>query len=68
MAIQNDIPKLTDTWATAQQKVKNVLAMLDSIENSALVRDRSSLVPDRPIIGPPAPASAPPGIQGLRNR
>jgi hypothetical protein len=70
MAIQNDIPNLTDTLGTAQQKIANINKMLDNIENSSLVRDRSALVPEKPPTGPPEPASlsAPPGIQSLRNR
>lgn len=41
-AIENDIPKLTDTLGTAQQKLKNINTLLDNAENSILVRDRSA--------------------------
>ncbi len=40
-AIENDIPRLTDTIGTAQQKVSNINSMLDNAEQSILVRDRS---------------------------
>jgi hypothetical protein len=36
------LPKLTDTWDTAQQKVKNFGTMLDNKEKNALSRDRSA--------------------------
>lgn len=44
-AIENDIPKLTDTIGTAQQKVKNINTMLDNAEKSILIRDRSAAAP-----------------------
>lgn len=50
-AIENDIPRLTDTVAVAQRKVKNIETMLENAEQSMLVRDRS--------VKPPAPS--PPG-------
>jgi hypothetical protein len=48
-AIENDIPKLSDTLGTARQKVANIETMLENAEKSILERDRST----------PAPASAP---------
>ncbi len=42
MAIENDIPKLTDTVGVAQQKVKNIGTMLDNAESSIVVKDRSA--------------------------
>lgn len=62
-AIENDIPKLTDTVGTAQQKLKNINTMLDNAEQSILVRDRRAVTP-------PA-AEAPkltPGLQSLKDR
>jgi hypothetical protein len=40
-AIENDIPRLTDTLKVAQQKVQNINTMLDNAEQSILVKDRS---------------------------
>jgi hypothetical protein len=48
-AITNDIPQLTDTVGTAQQKLKNINTMLENAEASILVRDRSAT---------PSPAAA----------
>lgn len=42
MAIENDLPKLTDTLSVAQQKVKNISTMLDNAENSIVVKDRAA--------------------------
>ncbi len=64
LAIENDIPKLTDTVSVARQKVANITTMLDNAENSIVTRDRSA----QPV-APAAPTDEPPpGIQGLRNR
>jgi hypothetical protein len=41
-AIENDIPKLTDTVGTARQKLQNINTMLENAEKSILVRDRQS--------------------------
>jgi len=41
-AIENDIPKLTDTVGVAQQKLKNINTLLDNAESSIVVRDRKS--------------------------
>lgn len=40
-AVENDIPKLTDTLATAQQKVSNIQKLLNNAESSILVKDAS---------------------------
>lgn len=40
MAIQNDIPKVTDTQAVATQKFKNIRDMLQRAEEGILVRSR----------------------------
>jgi hypothetical protein len=64
-AIENDIPKLTDTVGVARQKVANITTLLDNVENSIVVRNRS--VPVQPA-GPPQPATVPPNVQGLLNR
>jgi hypothetical protein len=44
-AVENDIPKLTDTLTVAQRKVKNIQTMLDNAEKSILTRDRSADAP-----------------------
>ncbi len=41
-AIENDIPKLTDTLDVAKQKVSNINTMLENAEKSILVRDHSA--------------------------
>lgn len=43
LMLQNDIPQITDTWDVAQQRVKNLLTLLDHKEESILVHNRSSL-------------------------
>jgi hypothetical protein len=43
-AMENDIPQITDTVATAAQRIKNLMTMLNHKENDALTRNRSSLV------------------------
>ncbi|HEV8262939.1 MAG TPA: hypothetical protein VGQ19_19560, partial [Burkholderiales bacterium] len=48
-AIENDIPKLSDTLGTARQKVANIETMLENAEKSILERDRSA--PAGPTIG-----------------
>lgn len=40
-AIENDIPKLTDTVGVAQQKLKNINTLLDNAEGSVVVRNRA---------------------------
>lgn len=42
LAIQNDIPKITDTVGAAQQKLKNMNAFLENMEKAHLVKDRSA--------------------------
>jgi hypothetical protein len=42
-AVENDIPKITDTVGVAQQKFNNIKVLLDNAEKSMLVRNRSSL-------------------------
>lgn len=62
-AIENDIPKLTDTVGVAQQKLKNINTLLDNAEGSIVVRDRS--------VTPQPQAAAPtltPGLAGLAGR
>lgn len=61
-AIENDIPKLTDTLGTAQQKMKNINTMLDNAERSIVVRDRGVTTP------PPSSSPLTPGLQGLKDR
>lgn len=65
MAIENDIPKLTDTLGTAQQKLKNIETMLENAEQSILVRNRSVAPPPS---GPRTPAPLSPGLQRLQDR
>jgi len=43
LAVANDIPKITDTVGTAQQKQANIRAQLDNVETSMLVRRRGGL-------------------------
>lgn len=43
LALQNDLPEITDTLGTADQKLKNINDQLDNVENSILIRDRSTL-------------------------
>lgn len=52
-AIENDIPKLTDTYGVAQQKVSNINTLLDNAERSIVVRDRSTA--DQTPADPSAP-------------
>lgn len=62
-AIENDIPKLTDTVGVARQKLKNINTLLDNAEGSIVVRDRS--------VTPQPQAAAPtltPGLAGLAGR
>lgn len=65
LAIENDIPKLTDTAGTAQQKIKNITTLLNNAEAPILVRDRSVPVPPA---GPDQPPALTPGLQQLRDR
>jgi hypothetical protein len=62
-AIENDIPKLTDTLGTAQQKFKNIDTMLENAERSVLVRDRSV----KPTVTPPPAPIAPMTSHGAGN-
>ena len=63
-AVENDIPKLTDTVATAQAKMQKIKTLLQNSEDSILVRDRRPVTPPPP----PPPPPEPPGIQSLRKR
>jgi hypothetical protein len=69
-AIENDIPRLTDTVGAAQQKLKNINTMLENAERSILVRDRSAVTPT-PGAAPSSSSVAPsltPGLQRLSER
>jgi hypothetical protein len=73
LAIENDIPQLTDSWATARQRVANLNAMLDSKEDAALQRDRRSMVVpggvnDKGQTAPPATPGKTPTAQDLINK
>jgi hypothetical protein len=48
LIMENDMPQITDTVGVAQQRVANVMKLIESKENSALVRDRSTLNPKKP--------------------
>jgi hypothetical protein len=37
------LPKITDTWDTAQKKIDNFTSMLDNKEKNALTKDRSTI-------------------------
>lgn len=63
-SIENDLPKLTDTLATAQQKRKNIERMLENIEKSILVRDRSVPAPMGPEAAPFQLSSGLAGVEG----
>jgi hypothetical protein len=70
-AIENDIPKLTDTLGVARQKVANITTLLNNVENSIVVRNRAVAPAAPPTGGTPAAPAAPglsPGLQGLMNR
>jgi hypothetical protein len=43
LAIDNDIPKLSDTLDTARQKLANLSAFMENIEKAHLIRDRSQV-------------------------
>ncbi len=43
LAVANDVPKITDTVATAQQKQANIRAQLDNVETSILVKRRGGM-------------------------
>ena len=45
----DSLPKLTDTWDTAQQKVDNFNTMLANKEKNALTRDRSAAAAAPPL-------------------
>lgn len=45
LAIQNDIPKITDTVGAAKQKLKNMKTFLENAEKAHLVKDRSGGTP-----------------------
>jgi hypothetical protein len=42
MAIDNDIPKMTDTWEVAQAKISALQKFLDNAESAHLVRNRAA--------------------------
>jgi hypothetical protein len=56
IAIQN-LPTLTDTLGTAQQKVNDINLMLENAEQSILVRDRSVKPPPPTTTGTPPPVN-----------
>jgi len=47
MAIDNDVPKLTDTLPAAQNKLKNMQQFLENTEASHLVRNRQANAPQQ---------------------
>jgi hypothetical protein len=58
LAIDNDIPKMTDTLPVAQQKLQNLQAFLGNAETAHLVRNRQQTVQQQqPSGGPPAGAT-----------
>jgi len=57
MAIDNDIPKLTDTLPVAQQKLKNLQTFLQNAENAHLQQNRQ-----------PGATQLSPAAQGLINK
>lgn len=62
MAIDNDIPKLTDTLPVAQAKLKNMEQFLENTEASHLVRNRQQNSPQTvPTGGPSLSVKAPNG-------
>ncbi len=65
MAVENDIPKLTDTYAVAQQKVRNMQTLLDNAESAIVVKDRTENVPDATV---PPPSAITPANRGLLSR
>lgn len=73
LALKNDIPQITDTVAVAQQKLRNLTALLDNKENSLLVPRRAGMRgstgaagPTRSATPPSKPATAPSDTFGLR--
>jgi hypothetical protein len=52
MAIENDIPKMTDSVATARRKMGNIMKFLDNTESSILDRNYKN----KPKGGSAAPA------------
>jgi hypothetical protein len=65
-AIENDIPRLTDTLKVAQQKVQNINTMLDNAEQSILVKDRSVKPPAKSE--PPKPLTPTPSLLRVEGR
>lgn len=57
-ALANDVPALTDTLGTANQKIANINALLDNSDNTILTKNRSTLsgginAPQQTIADPP---------------
>jgi hypothetical protein len=57
LAIDNDIPKMTDTWSVAHAKIANLQQFLDNTENAHLTRNRAT-----PSAGPTAAGGPPPAV------
>lgn len=53
MAIQNDIPQVTDTVGVAQKKISNIKKALGNAENAITQRDRSAPAPTATTGGGP---------------
>mgnify|MGYP003328956842 CR=1 FL=1 len=43
LALENDIPKLSDTWGVAKTKIDHINTLLDNAEKSITVKNRSGL-------------------------
>lgn len=50
MAIDNDIPKMTDTLPTAQAKLKNMQAFLENAESAHLTQNRQTGATGQPNV------------------
>ena len=60
LAVQNDLPQITDTVGTARQKMANVNAQLDSVETAQLSPNRSVFNNSLPKPTTAAPSVMPP--------
>ena len=56
LAIDNDIPKMTDTWEVAAQKIKTLNKFLDNAENAHLSLNRQATSTPSATSGPPKTA------------
>lgn len=73
MMLENDVPKITDDWATAQQRVKNLNALLDSKEDAVLTNDRRTMTVKGGVNDKTPPAAnvktaLPPGLAARSGR